>query len=471
MCAWDPSQGGARERVGAEQSRPADALQRPLRSRFRARLTRGVRCLFSQLKQQEAIRKAVELHHDKKEELVASVLYDIITVGGGLGGSSLAKAMVEHGARVLVLERERQFRDRVRGEILVSWGVAEAKALGIYDLLRATCGRETRWFAFAAGPEPGAPRDLIATTAQQAPYFSLYHPAMQEVLLQAAIEAGAEVRRGASVRDVKLGTLPSVVVEQDGGIEEIQARLVVCADGRGSLVRKRTGFPVHHDPERLLITGVLFEDMPTPQEDTSYYIINPTIGQGVPLFPQGNGRVRAYLVHTKATSTRLQGEADLPRFVEESIRSGAPAEWYAGVKVAGPLATFDGADTWVDHPYKEGVVLIGDAAAASDPSWGQGLSLTLRDARVLRDQLLTHTDWDAAGHAYAMEHDRHYGVIHRVDNWLTQMFFAIGPEAEACRARALPLIAQDETRAPDHGSSGPDLPADETVRRRFFGEE
>ena len=57
--------------------------------------------------------------------------YDIITVGGGLGGASLAKAMAEHGAKVLVLERETQFKDRVRGEILVSWGVAEAKALGI----------------------------------------------------------------------------------------------------------------------------------------------------------------------------------------------------------------------------------------------------------------------------------------------------------------------------------------------------
>jgi 2-polyprenyl-6-methoxyphenol hydroxylase-like FAD-dependent oxidoreductase len=262
-----------------------------------------------------------------------------------------------------------------------------------------------------------------------------------------------------------------VVVEHEGKVEEFQARLVVGADGRGSLVRKWTGFAVQQDPERLLITGVLLENMPTPHEDTSYYIINPTLGQGVPLFPQGNGRVRAYLVHTKATSIRLQGEADFPRFVAESIRCGAPAEWYAGVKVAGPLATFDGADTWADHPYKEGVALIGDAAAASDPSWGQGLSLTLRDVRVLRDQLLVNRDWETAGHTYATEHDQHYRVIHTVDNWLTQMFLAIGPEAEAVRAKALPLIVQDETRVPDHVSSGPDLLADETVRRRFFGEE
>lgn len=45
--------------------------------------------------------------------------------------------------------------------------------------------------------------------------------------------------------------------------------------------------------------------------------------------------------------------------------------------------SFDAADRWVDHPYHAGVVLIGDAAAASDPCFGCGLSLTLRDVRVL----------------------------------------------------------------------------------------
>jgi 2-polyprenyl-6-methoxyphenol hydroxylase-like FAD-dependent oxidoreductase len=167
----------------------------------------------------------------------------------------------------------------------------------------------------------------------------------------------------------------------------------------------------------------------------------------------------------------LQGAADVSRFIEEAVQAGAVADLYTGARAVGPLATFDGADTWVTHPYNAGVALVGDAAAASDPTWGQGLSLTLRDVRVLRDQLLHHENWDSAGHAYAEEHDRHYGAIHMVDNWNTEMLLATGPEAEARRARALPLIAQDGTRVPDHQFSGPDLPVDETVRRRFFGEE
>lgn len=61
--------------------------------------------------------------------------------------------------------------------------------------------------------------------------------------------------------------------------------------------------------------------------------------------------------------------------------------YFKDARPSGPLATFDAAHTWVDHPYRDGVALLGDTATSSDPSWGQGLSLTLRDARVLRDHL------------------------------------------------------------------------------------
>jgi hypothetical protein len=92
----------------------------------------------------------------KWQPAVGNGKYDIITVGGGLGGATLAKAMAEQGARVLVLEWEIHFKDRVRGEQMHPWGVAETKALGIYDLLAATCGHElplgSRYVGRASSP-------------------------------------------------------------------------------------------------------------------------------------------------------------------------------------------------------------------------------------------------------------------------------------------------------------------------------
>lgn len=80
--------------------------------------------------------------------------------------------------------------------------------------------------------------------------------ASSEVLLQAAANAGAEVRRGASVRTVRSGALLTVTVEYDRRVTELQARLVVTADGRTSLEHRRQ-YQVIHEIEDWLRTRIL----------------------------------------------------------------------------------------------------------------------------------------------------------------------------------------------------------------------
>src|SRR4029077_14386744 len=117
---------------------------------------------------------------------------------------------------------------------------------------------------------------------------------------------------------------------------------------------------------------------------------------------QTKQRWRTYLGYPTGSGLVLQGSDKMGTFLAESMRV-APAltEAYAEVKSVGPLATFDVSESWVDHPYREGVALLGDAAATSDPTFGQGMSTTLRDARVLRDALAGHSNWDEAGHHFA----------------------------------------------------------------------
>ena len=121
-------------------------------------------------------------------------------------------------------------------------------------------------------------RDLVATTVPAAPVLAFYHPAMQEVLLDAAARAGAVVQRGARVSSVAPGPEPSVAFELDGHVEEVRARLVVGADGRGSQMRKWAGFTVRRDPERLLFSGVLLDGVPVA-DDAGYIMFNPGIGR------------------------------------------------------------------------------------------------------------------------------------------------------------------------------------------------
>src|SRR5882757_6028363 len=78
--------------------------------------------------------------------------FDAITVGGGLAGSTLAATLARAGRRVLVLEREVQFKDRVRGENMLPWGVAVARRLGIVDSLLASGGHQSpNWITYMGG--------------------------------------------------------------------------------------------------------------------------------------------------------------------------------------------------------------------------------------------------------------------------------------------------------------------------------
>jgi 2-polyprenyl-6-methoxyphenol hydroxylase-like FAD-dependent oxidoreductase len=397
--------------------------------------------------------------------------YDVVTVGGGLAGSALAKGMAERGARVLVLEREREFRDRVRGEALAPWGVAELDTLGLLDELRPGLADDLHaWRLFVAGM-PVAERAWASTTLPGRDWLAFYHPDLQRSCLDAAERAGAEVRRGARVTGIRPGRPPAVTVEHDGTCAEISARLVVAADGRGSAARTLARFAPRRDPEKLLFSGVYLEGVALAP-GYFYQFVDPSRGRIAYVFPQREGRARCYVGwHVAAGVPRLQGAAAFDRFREEAETIGVPRDAFAATRVAGPLATFDGADSWVDHPYRDGVVLLGDAAATSDPTWGQGMSMALRGARVLRDALVATDDWDAAGHTYATEHDRVYAIVHRADGWFAELFMEMGPEADERRARAFPLLAADPMRAVDVPSSGPESPCDEPTRRRFFGEE
>jgi 2-polyprenyl-6-methoxyphenol hydroxylase-like FAD-dependent oxidoreductase len=395
--------------------------------------------------------------------------YDIITVGGGLGGAALGKAMVEKGYRVLIVEREAKFKDRVRGEGMTTWGAAGVRELGLFEVFKEAGAHEPTYWRIYAGAAALEPRPFAETTPQGFSGLNFYHPRLQETLLAAAEKMGAEVRRDVRVREITPGPEPRTRLEWDSGEETVSARIVVAADGRGSMARKWGGFETEEDPPGNQIGGIFLENAPCPA-DSTVLVLNPFVSQLAIFMPQGDGTGRAYVATRAGSGVRFQGDRDVPRFMEEAARTGMTEDIIGGAKPAGPLATFDGSDSWVPHPYKDGIALIGDAAATTDPTWGQGLSLTLRDARVLRDALIANDDWDVAGHVYADAHADYYDKIRTVETMFTRVFMEPGPEADAIRARVLPQLAMDDMYIPDTFISGPELaPPTDEHRKRIYG--
>jgi 2-polyprenyl-6-methoxyphenol hydroxylase-like FAD-dependent oxidoreductase len=395
---------------------------------------------------------------------------DVVIMGGGLAGSGLATVLAKKGVNVRVIERETKFRDRIRGENMLPWGVAAARRLGLLDDLVAAGGRRMPYFNIYVMGMHAVARSLPETTPGGDTSLNMYHPDLQEAVLAAAVKAGADVRRGVTVRAIEdANGKRTLTYEEDGKAETVTARLVVAADGRTSKAREWGGFTVRRDPLHLRIAGAMMEGTSVPDDGTFFAMVP---GSGSFLVPLGGGRTRTYFIYPGATGDRkLSGKEKVTEFMDAVRATLVPAAWYEGATQTGPLAEFEGADHWVESPAKAGLALIGDAAGCTDPSWGSGLSKTLVDVENLSKRLVETDDWDAAAASYAKDHDDMFGKLHAILAAMTTLFWTPGPEADGRRMAVSMKLRQDPASYPDATGLGPFGPSDEPACRRLMGLE
>jgi menaquinone-9 beta-reductase len=318
-----------------------------------------------------------------------SDISDVLIVGGGIAGSSLAYALASAGRSVTVLESSVEYEDRVRGECVMPWGVKEARNLGVEQvLLDAGAHVAPAWMQYVEGFDEPAMLPMSMMIEGIPGTLNMRHPDACQALMDAAAAAGATVVR--DVHDVKLraGQPASITYSSDRDrAGEAHARLVVGADGRSSTVRRQAGISLQRDDPINYITGLLVDGLAGIPEDHDVMV-----GEGdllLLMFHQGGGRARLYVCTGRSGQRRFAG----PDAAAQVLAAWKPgcyplAELVAAANPAGPYATYPGDDTWTDAPFADGVVLVGDAAGHNDPVVGQGLSIALRDARIVRDLIL-----------------------------------------------------------------------------------
>ena len=405
---------------------------------------------------------------------------DLVVVGGGIAGGTFATVMARAGANVLVLERQAEYRDRVRGELMWPWGVAEVQRLGLEDILRrAGANVADRFESHDEGDGADAPvvrEDLSAQVAGAPGSINLFHPTATRALADAATAAGGRVVVGVHV--VTIATAPPTVAWTDReGRHEVRCGLIVGADGRSSTVRTQAGIELHKDPPAHLATGLLVEGVDAQDDRTDL------VARGNDLlflnFPQGGGRARVYFCMPTGQRNRFAGADAAKRFLKAATRVPSlpdPERW-ATATPAGPCATFTCEDTWVDRPYADGVVLIGDAGGHNNPLIGQGLSLAVRDAGVLADLLRTEgSRAPAVLEAYGVERTerlRRARISYLVDTWANDGFHVQDPQE---RSRRYERTEVDEVLAAlmDAQWKGFDLvprtPSDDEAHERLFAD-
>jgi 2-polyprenyl-6-methoxyphenol hydroxylase-like FAD-dependent oxidoreductase len=133
--------------------------------------------------------------------MMTSASPDIVIVGGGIGGGALATVLAREGIEVVVLERETVFPDRVRGEWIAPWGVAEAKRLDLLDLLHGHGGLTiSRNVLYDEIWPPNAAEqhamDLTVMHPEAPGALCIGHPLMCNVFHDAAVAGGVRFIRG-----------------------------------------------------------------------------------------------------------------------------------------------------------------------------------------------------------------------------------------------------------------------------------
>ncbi len=169
--------------------------------------------------------------------------YDAVVVGARCAGATVATLLARAGQRVLLLDRDTFPSDTVSTHQLFPDSLHLLDQLGAGDRLRAAHVLrpvEYSWrvlgHAVAGGFTPIGGHDRT---------MSIRRIALDAVLVQTAVEAGAELRAGCEVHDL-IGSGASDdpvrgVVLRSG--ERVEARWVIGADGRTSTVARRLGLP------------------------------------------------------------------------------------------------------------------------------------------------------------------------------------------------------------------------------------
>jgi 2-polyprenyl-6-methoxyphenol hydroxylase-like FAD-dependent oxidoreductase len=397
---------------------------------------------------------------------------DVAIVGGGIAGSTLGIVLARAGASVAIVEREARFRDRIRGEALMPWGATLAGQLGIADALPESGAHPLPIWQTYRDREPQPPYDWRTDSPSGDGLWGVNHPGLQEALLRRAEAAGATVFRPAKAhrphRDP--GGALRIPIEAAAGTVEMRARLVVGADGRESGVRRWIGAETVRDPVHHAIGGVLVEgiDLDPTASHIGFY------SGGMSLISrQASGRARAYLFcHPKeAEDTRGRGAASA---IMGACVASLPEGTLDGIRAVGPAGFFPGADVFASRVAGDGIVLIGDAASANDPTQGQGLSLVFKDVAELSQRLLSMPDWRQAAEDFANCRSRWYEPLRAYAMWQGPLFIGVGAEADAARERADRARELDPLRG-GYGvihTIGPEgLPVNEETRRHFSGED
>ena len=214
------------------------------------------------------------------------------------------------------------------------------------------------------------------------------------ILEQQAVEGGATIRRGETVRDVEQD---DVGVRLVTGSSDRSRRydLLIAADGLSSPTRGRIGVTARPEPQPLGLWRVFVS---RPTDLTRMEIINGGVAKLAGLCPAGPDTAYGWLTEDAQDRRATPKAEQLALFVSLARHYGG--NWpdvVSAIDADTPITYTRYTRLLVDPPWhRNRVVLTGDAVHSCPPTMAQGAALSLEDAAVLSELLLASRTVDDA---------------------------------------------------------------------------
>jgi flavin-dependent dehydrogenase len=292
----------------------------------------------------------------------------VVVIGAGPAGAVAALGLARAGVDVRLIEQHRFPRDKVCGECLSAVGIDVLTRLGIAPLVLA------RQPAILKRSLVFLSNGRTVELPMRRPMWGISRRVLDVILLQAARAAGARVIQPARCEQIVGGQTCRVRVRilDTNEIETFETRFVVVADGKGSMVSDASS-----------ATGDLglkghFTGVDAPSDAIDLFGVDGHYGGVAPVedglwnvaFSVPAAKVRSHGRNHDALFSALLSENR--GLAERMSRAMRVSHW-----LASPLPRFGVTQQW-----PEGVIPIGNAAAAIEPIGGEGMGLALRSAEL-----------------------------------------------------------------------------------------
>ncbi len=316
----------------------------------------------------------------------------VVIVGAGPAGAVLAFLLGRRGIQVTLLERQTDFEREFRGEVLMPSAFDALGQIGLASetakLPQVTLGKVE---VYLLGKRFFRTELDASSLAGELPGW-VSQPALLEMLTeQASRFPSFRLERGATVRDLlrEGDRVVGVRAQTQGGERELRADLVVGADGRASVARRRSGVAVRRDRVAL---DVVWCKLPLPEEFARDPHLRGYLGHGHLLIaaptPDAALQLGWIIRKGKFGDLRRRGVPEwleeLANHVDPALSKHLRAHKHESIRPFLLDAVSDRVERWS----QPGLLLIGDAAHTMSPVGAQGINIAIRDALVAANELV-----------------------------------------------------------------------------------